>query len=228
MSSTTASRRVWWHSASDGRFWLHFGARGCLHVQCVLGRFRFHLGFSTGSEEQDIGLTLCVPGLSLYLVLDGVLPYSALDRSWQRDTSVRIFDRKLWLALLCQDNVWPHKKGWSWTFDPVRFVFGRLDCTRETLSESVHRIPMPEANYEATVKMVRFRWKRRRLPWASQTVLKADVEIPDGIPHPGKGTMDYNCGPDATYGLCAPARDAEEAVGMVVASVLRDRRRYPL
>ncbi len=95
----------------------------------------------------------------------------------------------------------------------------------ETLIEKVETvIPMPEKNYAATVEIVEARWHRPR--WFAKKMLRFHVEIPGGIPFPGKGENSWDCGEDATYGLTARGSTVPEAVGKVVQSVLRNRERY--
>jgi hypothetical protein len=56
--------------------------------------------------------------------------------------------------------------------------------------------------------------------------MQADVKIPGGIPHQGKGENAWDCGDDATFGLGCSARTVPEAIGEVVAVCLKDRRSY--
>lgn len=67
-------------------------------------------------------------------------------------------------------------------------------------------------------------WKRAR--WFTHKNVRASVDIPAGIPHPGKGENSWDCGEDRTYGLTTKADTVEKAIAAVVESSLRDRRRY--
>ncbi|HXI16285.1 MAG TPA: hypothetical protein VNM48_07925, partial [Chloroflexota bacterium] len=71
-------------------------------------------------------------------------------------------------------------------------------------------------------------WGRRRWPhWPlTRRMVRADVQVPEGVPHPGKGENAWDCGEDATYALTCAEQTPEAAVGRLVESVLRDRRRY--
>lgn len=84
---------------------------------------------------------------------------------------------------------------------------------------------MPEHPYPATVRLFESTWKRPRWPFARRMV-RAEIEVEGGIPHPGKGENSWDCDDDATYSLTCQARTAEDAVAKLVGSVLRDRRNY--
>lgn len=83
---------------------------------------------------------------------------------------------------------------------------------------------MPEGCYPATVKIEERTWKRPR--WFRKTRVDAYVDIPDGIPHEGKGTASWNCGEDGLFGCGCEGDSIEKAVGHTVATVLDYRRRY--
>jgi len=131
-------------------------------------------------------------------------------------------------------SLWENKCSWSrsdpdWQSFRINFpdlLLGRWKYSEETISEEDVEIPMPEKNYPATLKMFESTWKRPL--WFPKRLVRAKVEIPEGIPHPGKGTASWNCGEDATYGLTCKAKTPEEAIAAVVESVLGCRRRYPL
>jgi hypothetical protein len=46
-----------------------------------------------------------------------------------------------------------------------------------------------------------------------------------GLPVPGKGENSYDCDEDAVFGGSIPARNADEACGRIVGSVMHDRAR---
>ena len=114
-----------------------------------------------------------------------------------------------------------------WSRFLLDVFLGRAKYSAVELEKVETSIPMPERSYPCTVTMQRAEWRRPRWPFVRR-VLRAEVEIPGGVPHPGKGTESYNCGDDGLYGLTAPAQSVEDAIGMCVANVLDKRRRYPL
>jgi hypothetical protein len=48
----------------------------------------------------------------------------------------------------------------------------------------------------------------------------------DPVPFPGKGENSWDCGEDATHGYYGPAASIEDAVGNLVTSTLKRRRKY--
>lgn len=108
-------------------------------------------------------------------------------------------------------------------------------------------IPMPEGGYLATVTLDRATWKRPRWPWPTvrhgytiDVLSRPTPEgpmVPDGsgtgaprtngyIPVPGKGENSWDCGGDGVFSQSGSARTVEEAIGQMVAGVLRDRQRH--
>ncbi len=143
-----------------------------------------------------------------------------------RETSLRVHDWTLWWT------VWRDNSSWSsstprWregNFCLPDFLLGRPAYSERVLKRAETVIPMAEASYPATVELRDDTWKRPR--WFSKRLLRATVNIPKGVPFPGKGENSYDCGQDATFGLSCCASTVEGAVAAVVESVLRSRRRY--
>lgn len=105
-------------------------------------------------------------------------------------------------------------------------------------------IPMPEGGYRATVTIKRSTWNRPRWPWPQEHYgYEVDVlsrpgpdgpYLPEGtgprtngyIPVPGKGENSWDCGGDGIFAMSGPGKTVEKAIGDVVASALRDRKRH--
>ena len=213
-----------------GRGWLWFGERANLRAEWnFFGSRRLGLNFSSGGED-DFGFSLHLWWASIYLTLSDALAYNSfLDRNWPRETGITLSKEEWFLTvdLACQSDQWPPKKGWSKSWFLKDVLLGRTKFTRIPIEKREMAVAMPEGAYPCTVQMERREWKRPRWP-ITKRVLAADVEVPGGIPHPGKGTCAHNCGDDATYSLSCPARDVHEAVSKFSESVMRDRERYPL
>lgn len=126
------------------------------------------------------------------------------------------------------DSMWSAKtpKYRNGSFNIVDFVLGRREMRWEHVSNADVLIPMFEKTYPATVEMRDHVSWRRRLPFLQRRLRCADVDIPGGIGFPGKGENAWDCGDDAIFAMSCPAETPEEAVGKVVASVLRNRRNY--
>lgn len=108
---------------------------------------------------------------------------------------------------------------------PADRLFGRQEMTETVLREGTVMVPMPEGEYPATYKETRMAWQRPRLPWPSRTreQVTLDLEVP--IPFPGKGENSWDCEDDAIFSSSG-GRSVPDAVGDLVASVLRRRMQY--
>lgn len=83
---------------------------------------------------------------------------------------------------------------------------------------------MPEGTYVATARLTEDVWRRSR--WFSKIVKRVEIEIPSGIPLAGKGESSWDCGDNAIYSMCSPAKSIGEGVGRLVGTLLHDRVRY--
>ena len=201
-----------------GRAWL---GKWNVEWTCLWSpRFRF----SFGTDDED-GLTLSV-----------ALVVASLHLSWSRfhfrnprEFSFRVFSWATWLQFWadpmggssCRDP-WYSK---MWVFHIDDFVLGSHKTSREPIGEpKAVLIPMPEGGYQGTLTFERLTWKRPR--WFAKSTVRADVEIPGGIPFQGKGENGWDCGDDGLYSSSFPCTDEPAAIGKVVSSVLESRGRY--
>jgi hypothetical protein len=240
--------RLWWKKdshPSDG-----------LHAEWVIGSKTFNLGFNISKNyvsEYTMHFDFCIPPISLYW--DFIWTWLENREWWQkivrednnkiirtlpndivitkqaeeRRFGIIIFDWTIWWDIYnkphessSKDPKWMHGG-----FNILDFLFGSIKIDSQIISERNIKIPMPEKTYDAVVKMEEITHKRSRWPFIKRFT-RADINCEEGIKHPGKGTCDYNCGEDATYGLSCMADNPEEAIGKFVASVLHMRRVYPL
>ena len=129
-------------------------------------------------------------------------------------------------------NLWTDSMGWSsktpkWRngfFSLTDFIFGKKKYTQEVIDTKQVEIPMPEKSYQATVEFREDTWKRKR--WFGKSITRVDIEIPEGIPHEGKGENFWDCGVDYTFGMCCPANSIADGVGKLVGDVLATRVKY--
>lgn len=238
------NRKVWFHSQNlnedrhgrpkglpyEGRCWLH----------SPLGEFQFEWALSTHSlaafhvqaDGENGGLsfhTKLIP-VSLFLTLPvpskrwkkrfGYSNANFIDLSLSREDDVSLRwqfggDTMSWSS---KTPKWKHGN-----FSITDFVLGKREYAEG--DQEVHRvkIPMPEGAYDATVALGVDRWERPR--WFPLTIRRARVDVPLGIPFPGKGENSWDCGEDCSFGFTGPAENVEDAIGKQVASVLRNRRR---
>jgi hypothetical protein len=135
--------------------------------------------------------------------------------------------------------------GWKWNTDEhtlwsaswpwwryTRWTTIRWESYETEPVDVWERVPvwLPEGVRYVNVEMAA--WARGwswlpRFTWQRGYSARVTPETP--TPIPGKGTMPYNCGPDAIYslscGVDTPGRTGlTQAIGQFVSSVLRDRR----
>ena len=118
------------------------------------------------------------------------------------------------------------KKGdlkWYWNItDKLK---GRYEVSKKIIEEQDLLIPMPEKSYQAHAILADWTWKYPR--WFSKTIRRCEIDIPEGLPHAGKGENSWDCGDDATFGITTGSvRSIPEAVGQLVGSSLATRVRY--
>lgn len=219
-----------------------------LAIEYVLLTLNFSIGVSCDADDGEVAFRFCVPGLSLYVSVEGNALRSVFKRlgmtyeqrkarrksahdsrylyEGKREIGVRIHDWALWWSFLELDGHWSSSDPW-WmhgSFYPADFFLGRKQCSWELVEARDVTIPMPEGSYPAKARLERGTWKRPRWPFP-ESHLSVNIDIPKGVPVPGKGENSYDCGPDAIFGQSSPSRTIEEGIGNVVASALRDRKR---
>lgn len=218
------------------RAWLHIG-RSRLHAELSFRpQARLGIGLESGGCGDDhVLLHVHAPVGSLYLGVacrltawlsrwaqrrDGA--ECGINCEWERDgPEIRINVASRIMSWRSGDPWWC--KGVKINFADL--LLGRRVHTEAVVSESDVLIPMPEGSYRATCKISDCTWRRPRSPFKTKR-RGAYVDIPGGIGHSGKGENSWDCGDDGLYGLSCDATTPEEAVGRVVASVLKSRRKY--
>lgn len=103
-------------------------------------------------------------------------------------------------------------------------VLGRSECVTTTGEWEPTVVPMPEGIYSATVRREDRVWKRKRWPWPSQKRTEWWIEIPGGIPTPGKGENSWDCDDDGIYGTGGSS--PSDAVANATRAALRQREKY--
>jgi hypothetical protein len=230
----------------SGRLGIYYGRdldhtiSGAISAEyCVLdpvyllgGRIEFR------QDEDPLSISIWVWPFSLYLRVDTPvakrIARRLTTRTWggEREVAVHISPRSeratvrwsLWHPVHSWHSNTPRWRNGSW--DLLDAVLGRRDMRWESIETVTVSIPMPERSYEANIEMRDHVSWRRRMSFRTQRHRCANVAIPGGIGHPGKGENAWDCGDDATFGMSCPAQTVEEAIGKVVASIYRDRKRY--
>jgi hypothetical protein len=91
-------------------------------------------------------------------------------------------------------------------------------------------IHLAEGPYVLSLRKSESTWKRPRWPGTKRSrsfewSVVSNPEGRTGLPVPGKGENSYDCDEDAVFGGSIPARNADEACGRIVGSVMHDRAR---
>lgn len=158
-----------------------------------------------------------------------VLP-GDMGRSWSgRVFSLRVHDWAIWWSLGVDDQGWtsarPRWRDGSWR--PLGWNMRRGEP--RLVEERRVLVPMPERSYRGVAKRHEAQWGFTKLPpWFDRHASIVDIEMDPGeqIPIPGKGENSWDCDEDAIFGTGGgQAQTIEDAIGQLVASALRDRRR---
>lgn len=201
-----------------------------LHRQPSLG-FSLDKGGDSGGE---LTFSLRVPRAGVYLSVE-------LPRHWrkrfglggyeEREIGVRFHDGTLWFSLWND----PHDCDYRAPFSDPRsrsrqpvlhltdLIFGKAKHHTEDLERFEGTLNL-DAGYPITARRFVSEWRRSRWP-LPRRVMRVEIEIPGGIPIPGKGENGWDCEDDAIYGRTAPATTIEEAARKLVADVEQTRRK---
>ena len=220
-----------------GRCWLHFGERSCLGMEWGFWRPRLSVGVGLATHEEALAWHFCIGLVNLYFHLDYWPLHRWLGEKTKRpdqkygngrEIGFSIFDGAVMIDLWNDPMETRCKEDPKWwhTYIVVKDVFlGRADYSTRILKTSRVEVPMPEANYSATVKIEEATWKRPRWPWPLRHI-RAEITPDVPIPSPGKGENSWDCGEDATHSMTCAATNEQEAVAALVKSVLDDRYRH--
>lgn len=219
-----------------GRAWLRVLSGGINVCWSFFGRGSGGCSVrATQSEEIGFRYHVGVPFLFAFFVTVYGGPFAAVAR-WllkrsnagydDRDTSLRFHDWAMWWTVWRDPHSWSSDVPWyrEGSFHIDRFLLGDRQYSERTLSVTPTAVAMPEATYEASVRLFEATWKRPR--WFALRIVRAEVKVPSGIPFPGKGENSWDCGEDAVFGQTSNSATVEAAVASIVESVLRSRRRY--
>lgn len=118
------------------------------------------------------------------------------------------------------------KRGdWKWYINFGDKIKGKYEVSKKVIIERDILIPMPERPYQAHAVLADWTWTYKH--WFPMTIRRCEINIPEGLPHEGKGENSWDCGKDATFGITTgKVKNIEEAVGNLVGSVLHDRVKH--
>lgn len=216
-----------------GRAWLRLGRerRACpsqkyIGVEWRVGRWcDLRLMFTRAAEDMDYGIAIGLGFAALHINLSGFRAYNAVKRcTYGFDYGMYLYGDHLVLQWGRDDYAW-EPTGWYWSCFLKDVLLGVAKYSSTPIGPRVlGLIQMPEGSYGCSVQLSVDEWRRPR--WFTQRQHGAQVDIPNGIPVPGKGENSWDCGEYAIYGMTLSVRTADEAIAAVVASAIRTREKY--
>lgn len=222
----------------QGRWVVHFGKDQSVCIEWHLLAKRVAAGIGLADYDHAFAARLCLYLFSLHFVWE-----NWKIENWLRDLTKRKgetygngrdigfhwTEETLFVNLWSDPMEWHAKDPWWWQFSicPRDVLLGRAKHSSRVLEEGKRSLTLPEKTYEVTIKITEDRWDRPRWPWPHK-LIRTHAEVEGGVPVPGKGTMDYNCGPDAIYSQTSPGTTFDAALSGLYASVMHAREHYPL
>lgn len=198
---------------------------------------------TNGSESTpDVSLHLSRLG-DIWLGVGNLIPYRWLERhkpDGRVDYDTRVFSvevdgRGFRWECWARANHWSRSDPWwmsrSWEWE--RLCFGRTKVESEVVASGVTVVPMPERSYDALWSTTRHEraytgplGRVRDALLGRRHHYTTEVTPSKAVPVPGKGENAWDCGDNHISSLSTGGRSVEKAVGALVESALRDRRRY--
>lgn len=240
----SVERTLWAGEPHDGGAYLRLHTWwGQTFARCEL---------SVGDDESELSLSLGLfwftVVLSLHLpVFRRWLPYERRDLGWYlywepscEAVSAAWWDAGLSVSIWNDDMDWRSDQltrwpwqgtGWSFYLRPWRWIPGDTRYEKDEEATRTHEVlvELPEGSYPAVVTTERVRWQRPRwfvAPW----MFRSTVEVPGGVPIPGKGENAWDCDDDAIYSSTGSADlvqvQPEQAAERLADSVRQRRQRY--
>jgi hypothetical protein len=228
----------------NGRAWLHTKGhrRDLLGVEwSTFKRSHLHLSLDVfaGDNERAVMFAFGTYFLNLYVTFENVIPRRwAKNHNWSHNTGLTWIEWSLRIELhhsgndcfYC-DGYGEHPKrwtGWSKYIDFRDLLMGHNDYKSEVIETHPALVTMPEGHYPGTVTINRATWTRRRWPFSLYPKVRVDsrIEVPGGVPVPGKGENSYDCDEDAICSTGSSTPTVAAAVAQITKSALETRERY--
>lgn len=186
----------------------------CIQSQLTLPGDHCLIGITLGGE--DNGITFTIAPFRLFFLSIGVThvlskPLLKWIRTFANKnhqysyhdsltTEISWHDNTLWVSILSiKDGDDP---GFSWNFNPVEFLLGKIIYNSETVQDVSVNLEFPGDDdfYPCQIKLTRDTWRYSRLWFPDQIVERLHMDCERGIPHYSKW------GNDGMYGLCCPCK----------------------
>lgn len=184
--------------------------------------------FGSGGSSNGITFHIAVPHLfsiwiSFYEIFGKIFRYP----NESRQTKISFHHGTFYFYPFCRINSWNSIDNWyskDYTFNFSDFFLGKNKYFESDSTEWKDVvIPMPEKSYKGKLRLYVGNWKNR---FGTKRINRADLEMEEGIPFPGKGESEWDCGEDCTFGLTCCADNPENAIAHMIESVLYRRRVY--
>ena len=220
---------MFWH----GRCWWRMNHREAINLCWAHGREAKFMAVSldVDRDEREITLMLALYGVFAHWLTfrTRLIPSAKKYENSRREIRLAFHNETFWFSFWHDDSGWCREAQRMWTFAPLDFLFGQTRHNKQVLHDPQNVvISMPEGPYQGLVEVTRSTWARR-WGWFKKERVSYDVEVPDGIPFPGKGTASYNLGEDALYSTgYYDVSSVDEAIERFRADVMDYRERYPL
>jgi hypothetical protein len=222
----------------NGRAWLSIG-RYTHGIEWVIGKLGFGIRFAVQPDsEHTVSAHIQVPGIALYWHVNP--PFDRRRSDWlhrvtkrtdatygtPRGTGVSIYDWSICWDVWADETEWrrsdPRWRHGSWDFRDA--LLGRPVYTSRPVETRPVVVPMPEYGYHGTATLTVDTWRRAR--WFPRHLNRVTIDVPGGVPVPGKGENAWDCDEDAIHSQTSTARTIENGIANLVASALSTRRRY--
>lgn len=229
------------------------GEKGLVHWRCWIGnqpQLTFSISIPSsfwhididlcqnGWQEEAIGFSIATPLCAIWIGLESRWLYKILEpitkRKDQKYTNGRtiglsIHSGSIWVSLWDDPMESRGKDPWWWhfTITPMDILFGKAKHSETTEQEGNCVVTMPEKDYAGTYKIFWSYWKRPFSPFVKK-LRRISVEIPEGIPIPGKGENSWDCDDDATFGVTMPLpehQNIHDACKQIAFNALKDREK---
>lgn len=175
------------------------------------------LSFPDKDDDRDVVLSVASPLLAVWLSIRNIVP-RRIKPYKDREIGVVHVHGSVWFNFLYS---YEYNSGIRITLDYLNLLLGKVKYDNEEMATVKVKIPMPESSYDAEITLMESTFKRPR--WFEKKIARCIVDIPGGIPIPGKGDNSWDIDDDAVFSLTIPCDNIPEAVSKTVAHVLRSR-----
>lgn len=244
MDKTKKESIFWGHKSQDcslksGRFWLHI-FKICINPEWNFGKDLLTFGFKCKLDFDEVwGIQFSINLIfaHFYLTIEDILTkeYCRKKIIDQNISCLKIIDFKVFQDLICWSfflsedlcHTWyPKNSIKDGTFNYINFILGKAEYSEKTLQEQDIKLEMPEKIYNGTGRLFNGYWKRSR--WITKVITRCEVNFPEGVPHPGKGTCAHNCDDTSTFSLTASTDNILECIQKFKNDIMYMRKKYPL